>query len=335
MRFGKDKNHLADCKWLKVCGLEVTITWHPWSIAPVSKHCENSKGVKVLVPAWAPRTLGLSGCPAGILMFAKLATPWTSSRPSKSKSTRPAAALRESSTSISSSSKGSWEFSDGSSMESLISPVLALYRPGPNLSLMGSNIFSKNSRPVMDPNRFKVRHSTNSKMSKFSVHSSWQPHFMHMYLSMEVLPMPAGAWTVMMVGREGPWQGTAQHLPNISSIRTDSTAPAMSPAPLTGLVKYWMIFARSSMSSLAARLVFIWDMTNFWCKFLRLDCLRVSSLLLLLLPPPDLPRANWVPGSNQSQKWSENSILFYSSSKILYAFLLLPKQCSFCHFYVN
>ena len=27
--FGKAKNHLADCKWLKVCGLDVTITWQP------------------------------------------------------------------------------------------------------------------------------------------------------------------------------------------------------------------------------------------------------------------------------------------------------------------
>ena len=29
--FGKAKNHLADCKWLKVCGLDVTITWQPCS----------------------------------------------------------------------------------------------------------------------------------------------------------------------------------------------------------------------------------------------------------------------------------------------------------------
>ena len=26
MRFGKDKNHLADCKWLKVCGLEIEVS---------------------------------------------------------------------------------------------------------------------------------------------------------------------------------------------------------------------------------------------------------------------------------------------------------------------
>ena len=37
--------------------------------------------------------------------------------------------------------------------------------------------------------------------------------------------MPAGAWTVIIVGKDGPGQGTDQHLPNISSIRTDSTAP--------------------------------------------------------------------------------------------------------------
>ena len=74
-------------------------------------------------------------------------------------------------------------------------------------------------------NLFNVRHSTKSKTSKLSVHNSWQPHFIHMYFNMEVLPMPAGAWTVITVGKDGPGHGIDQHFPNISSIRTDSTAP--------------------------------------------------------------------------------------------------------------
>ena len=74
-------------------------------------------------------------------------------------------------------------------------------------------------------NLFNVRHSTKSKTSKLSVHNSWQPHFIHMYFNMEVFPMPAGAWTVITVGKDGPGHGIDQHFPNISSIRTDSTAP--------------------------------------------------------------------------------------------------------------
>ncbi len=40
---------------------------------------------------------------------------------------------------------------------------------------------------------------------------------------------------MITVGKAGPGDGTLQHFPNISSIRTDSTAPEMSPAPFTGL----------------------------------------------------------------------------------------------------
>ena len=58
------------------------------------------------------------------------------------------------------------------------------------------------------------------------VHISPTPHFMHMYLSMDDFPIPAGAWTVMMVGRAGAASGIDQHRPNISSIFTLSTAPA-------------------------------------------------------------------------------------------------------------
>ena len=47
-------------------------------------------------------------------------------------------------------------------------------------------------------------------------------------------PIPAGAWTVMMVGSGGPALGMLQHLPNMSSILTRSTGP-MSPLALTGL----------------------------------------------------------------------------------------------------
>ena len=61
--FGKAKNHLADCKWLKVCGLDVTITWQPCNKEPVSKHWANSKGFKTVVAAFFPWTFGLSGCP--------------------------------------------------------------------------------------------------------------------------------------------------------------------------------------------------------------------------------------------------------------------------------
>ena len=174
-------------------------------------------------------------------------------------------------------------------------------------------------------NLFNVRHSTKSKTSKLSVHNSWQPHFIHMYFNMEVFPMPAGAWTVITVGKDGPGHGIDQHFPNISSIRTDSTAPRnlnkksssnqisvsgikkensvkstlqlpeISPAPLTGRVKYWTILARSSISNLAAFFVLICDMTNFWWRFFRrFDRRRCIWLLFWLW-------ANCVPGSNQSE----------------------------------
>ena len=84
---------------------------------------------------------------------------------------------------------------------------------------------------------------------------------MHMYFSIDVFPMPAGAWTVIIVGKDGPLLGTDQHFPNISSMRTDWTGE-MSPAPLTGRVKYWTILARSSISNFAALFVLICDMTE-------------------------------------------------------------------------
>ena len=64
-----------------------------------------------------------------------------------------------------------------------------------------------------------------------------------------------------------------------------------SPAPLTGLEKYCMILALSSMSSLAAFLALILDMTSFWWSFFLLDDRRhmVSRPVM---------------GSNQSEKCS-------------------------------
>ena len=80
--------------------------------------------------------------------------------------------------------------------------------------------------PLIWPRRLSVLHSRNIMISKLSVRSSPTPHFIHMYLSIDDLPMPAGAWTVMMVGSAGPASGIDQHLPNISSILTLWTAPA-------------------------------------------------------------------------------------------------------------
>ena len=48
---------------------------------------------------------------------------------------------------------------------------------------------------------------------------------MHMYFNIDDFPIPAGAWTVMIVGRGGAAPGRHQHFPNISSILTLSTAP--------------------------------------------------------------------------------------------------------------
>ena len=57
----------------------------------------------------------------------------------------------------------------------------------------GKSTLSKNCVPVMEPSLLSVRHSTKMRTSKLEPHSSLQPHFMHMYFSMELLPMPAGA----------------------------------------------------------------------------------------------------------------------------------------------
>ena len=64
-----------------------------------------------------------------------------------------------------------------------------------------------------------------------------------------------------------------------------------SPAPLTGLEKYWRIFALSSISSLAAFLALIFDMTSFWWSFF----LREERRDIVSRP---------VIGSNQSEKCS-------------------------------
>ena len=72
----------------------------------------------------------------------------------------------------------------------------------------------------MEPSLFNVLHSTNTNTSKLEFHNSLQPHFMHMYFNMELLPIPAGACTVITVGRGGMDLGTDQQVPNISSILT-------------------------------------------------------------------------------------------------------------------
>ena len=64
-------------------------------------------------------------------------------------------------------------------------------------SLFETRTLSKNCVPVMEPSLLSVRHSTKMSTSKLELHSSLQPHFMHMYFSMELLPMPAGACNVL------------------------------------------------------------------------------------------------------------------------------------------
>merc|ERR1712165_109940 len=113
-------------------------------------------------------------------------------------------------------------------------------------------------------------------MSKLSVQSSPSLHWRHMYFSIELFPIPAGAWTVITVGSLGPTIGICQEFSNRSWIE-------MFLVSSLALEKYCSILALSSMSSLAAFFPLLVETTSFWCKLLVLLFRRLWPFFGLLL----------------------------------------------------